>query len=110
MREKRSVVAPNFGRPSGTRGQPLAYPAPNCRAQPDRPDGPRPSAGGSAKDTFARAFRRVFGIVRDVVNEVFDEAAYSRYLIRTGVGSSSAAYRGFLRECAGRHERTTRCC
>ena len=44
------------------------------------------------------------------LREIFDEAAYSRFLERTGQSSSRAAYAGFLRERAALHERRPRCC
>jgi hypothetical protein len=44
------------------------------------------------------------------LREIFDEAAYARFLARTGQPSSRAAYAGFLRERAAAHERRPRCC
>lgn len=55
----------------------------------------------------ARAF---FDIVAAALREIFDEAAYARFLARTGQPSSRAAYAGFLRERAAQHERRPRCC
>ena len=44
------------------------------------------------------------------LRELFDEAAYARFLERTAQPSSRAAYAGFLRERAASHERRPRCC
>jgi hypothetical protein len=44
------------------------------------------------------------------LREIFDEAAYARFLARTRQPSSRAAYAGFLRERAASHERRPRCC
>ncbi len=44
------------------------------------------------------------------LREIFDEAAYARFLARTGQPSSRAAYAGFLRERAASQERRPRCC
>ncbi len=53
---------------------------------------------------------RASRIVGDALREIFDEAAYARYLSRRGVASSSEAYRGFLRESEQARERRPRCC
>lgn len=44
------------------------------------------------------------------LREIFDEAAYARFLARTGQPSTRAAYAGFLRERAASQERRPRCC
>jgi hypothetical protein len=54
--------------------------------------------------------RRFFNITAAALREIFDEAAYARFLERTGQLSSRAAYAGFLRERAASHERRPRCC
>lgn len=55
---------------------------------------------------LSAGFRLCFAALR----EIFDEAAYARFLARTGQASSRAAYAGFLRERAASHERRPRCC
>ena len=55
-------------------------------------------------------FRAFFHTGADALREIFDEAAYARFLVRTGQPSSRAAYAGFLRERAAQHERRPRCC
>ena len=44
------------------------------------------------------------------LREIFDEAAYARFLARTGQPSTRTAYAGFLRERAAQQERRARCC
>ncbi len=45
-----------------------------------------------------------------ILQEIFDEAAYSRFLGRTHMLSSPAAYAAFWREREASHARKTRCC
>jgi hypothetical protein len=54
--------------------------------------------------------RKFIRIATAALREIFDEAAYARFLERTGQPSSRAAYAGFLRERAASHERRPRCC
>lgn len=54
--------------------------------------------------------RAFLNIVTAALREIFDEAAYARFLARTGQPSSRAAYAGFLRERAAQLERRPRCC
>ena len=54
--------------------------------------------------------RRILEVVVAALREIFDEAAYARFLARTGQPSSRAAYAGFLRERATSQERRARCC
>ena len=61
--------------------------------------------------TRARKFlRRFFETTSEALREIFDEAAYARFLARTGQPSSRAAFAGFLRERAASQERRPRCC
>jgi hypothetical protein len=45
-----------------------------------------------------------------VLREIFDEAAYSRFLDRSGVTSSHEAYAAFCRERERGSARRPRCC
>lgn len=49
-------------------------------------------------------------IVLSALREIFDEAAYKRFLERTGMQSSRAAYVSFLRESEQVRNRRPRCC
>jgi hypothetical protein len=61
--------------------------------------------------TFSHGFlSSFFRTAAAALREIFDEAAYARFLERTGQPSSRAAYAGFLRERAASHERRPRCC
>lgn len=44
------------------------------------------------------------------VREIFDEAAYARFLSRTGIESSSIAYADFRREFDEAKARRPKCC
>jgi hypothetical protein len=44
------------------------------------------------------------------LREIFDEAAYSRFLTRAGVASSGAAYAAFRREFEEAKVRRPKCC
>ncbi len=44
------------------------------------------------------------------LREIFDEAAYSRFLSRAGMASSSAAYAAFRREFEEVKVRRPKCC
>jgi hypothetical protein len=56
------------------------------------------------------SWRKICRTILAALREIFDEAAYSRFLQRTQSSSSTAAYAAFCRErelsCARRH----RCC
>jgi len=49
-------------------------------------------------------------VLRSVLSEIFDEAAYARFLARNRVLSSPEAYAGFLREQEFSKARRPRCC
>jgi hypothetical protein len=55
-------------------------------------------------------FGRVRTIVLAVLREIFDEASYIRFLRRTNVTSSPAAYASYWREREATHARKPRCC
>ena len=45
-----------------------------------------------------------------ILNEIFDQSAYSRFLVRQRIGSSQTAYAAFLREQEVAKARRPRCC
>jgi hypothetical protein len=49
-------------------------------------------------------------ILLATLREIFDEAAYARFLRRSQMASSPAAYAAFWRERESSHERRPRCC
>ena len=49
-------------------------------------------------------------ILRDTLREIFDEAAYARFLLRQGTASSSEAYAEFRREFEQAKSRRPKCC
>ena len=57
-----------------------------------------------------KTFRKVLGTVMAALREIFDEAAYSRFLQRTQSASSTIAYAAFCRERERSSARRHRCC
>jgi hypothetical protein len=49
-------------------------------------------------------------ILRDTLREIFDEAAYARFLRRDGRASSSEAYAAFRQEFEQAKMRRPKCC
>ena len=49
-------------------------------------------------------------ILLATLREIFDEAAYARFLRRSQMASSPAAYAAFWRERESSHARRPRCC
>ncbi|HUK88260.1 MAG TPA: hypothetical protein VLT85_11390 [Terriglobales bacterium] len=54
--------------------------------------------------------KRFFHLLRAALREIFDEAAYERFLAREGAAASRASYADFLREQEVRKARRPRCC
>jgi hypothetical protein len=50
------------------------------------------------------------GLVLATLREIFDEAAYARFLERNAASRSRESYAAFLRENGFRRERRARCC
>ena len=69
--------------------------------------------GGWCRDAACRvstAIAHAFCLLFAALREIFDEAAYARFLARTDQPSTRSAYAGFLREHAASQERRPRCC
>ena len=58
----------------------------------------------------AEVISRIASTVRATVREIFDEAAYHRFLERQGMTASRAAYAAFLQEAQADRARRPRCC
>ena len=56
------------------------------------------------------SLRELFGLVVAVLREIFDEAAYQRFLDRTRLQSSPNAYAVFQQENEQARSRRPRCC
>jgi len=56
------------------------------------------------------AIRAAMQVVWRALKEIFDEAAYQRFLEQTGKVTSPEAYREFLRESEPGRIRRPRCC
>jgi hypothetical protein len=61
---------------------------------------------GSAAERAGQAMRTALATLR----EIFDEAAYTRFLARHQIESSPAAYAAFWREHEATKARRPRCC
>ncbi|HEY6372635.1 MAG TPA: hypothetical protein VIX37_18800 [Candidatus Sulfotelmatobacter sp.] len=55
-------------------------------------------------------FLRAAKVVRAVLREIFDEAAYDRFLLRTRMASSPASYAAFRRDFEEAKTRRPKCC
>jgi hypothetical protein len=53
---------------------------------------------------------KVWRIVREVLREIFDEAAYARFCDREALPRGRDSYAGFLRESGARQGAKVRCC
>jgi len=58
----------------------------------------------------ARQFASAMGLLLSTLREIFDESAYSRFLLRRGLNSSLASYKAFLHEQESCKARRPRCC
>lgn len=56
------------------------------------------------------AMRHFMATMLATLREIFDEAAYARFLRRAGVASSSDAYAAFRREFEEAKVRRPKCC
>jgi hypothetical protein len=53
---------------------------------------------------------RILRLLRAVLREIFDEAAYERFCMRAGLGASRESYAKFLDENASSARTKVRCC
>ena len=53
---------------------------------------------------------RFFRVLRAILREVFEQAAYDRFCARESVGKSSESYAQFLRESERARQQKIRCC
>ncbi len=58
----------------------------------------------------AEVLSRISSVLRATLREIFDEAAYNRFLQRQGMKTSRAAYAAFLQEAQADRARRPRCC
>lgn len=71
----------------------------------------RISPSGQAKRVgLLSAFCRVASVSRAVLQEIFDESAYQRFLVRSQLESSITAYARFQQENEQTKSRRPRCC
>jgi len=57
-----------------------------------------------------KRLRNIFAIALAALREIFDEAAYARFLQESHLSSSRESYARFLRERESSHARRPRCC
>ena len=77
----------------------------NCHDDPERREG-EASASVRARELLSHAFRLFLATAR----EIFDEAAYDRYLRQTGSAPSSKSFAEFMSASNAKKERRPRCC
>ena len=70
---------------------------------------PVPEESGS-KQRLAARLKSGLALAMAVLREVFDESAYTRFLLRQQIVSSQSAYAQFLREQEVAKARRPRCC
>lgn len=57
-----------------------------------------------------RHFAKAARVLLETLREIFDEAAYERFLKRTQMGSSAKAYAAFRQEFEEAKTRRPKCC
>jgi hypothetical protein len=57
-----------------------------------------------------KRLRRISRMLVEMLREIFDEAAYARFLRRTNARSSRLAYAAYWREREATQARKPRCC
>lgn len=57
-----------------------------------------------------KGLRTTAALLLATLREIFDEAAYTRFLLRSRLDSSRSAYAAFLQERESREQRRPRCC
>jgi len=62
------------------------------------------------ESTLQELVRGIASIVRSALQEIFDESAYARFLLRRQLQTSPEAYAEFLRENEASRRRRPRCC
>jgi hypothetical protein len=61
-------------------------------------------------EAIGRFAVNLFSTALAALREIFDEAAYARFLNRAGIASSNAAYAAFRREIEDDKIRRPKCC
>jgi hypothetical protein len=64
----------------------------------------------AAEGSLGVMIRNAGSVLMTVLREIFDEAAYARFLSRTQRASSAQAYAAFTRERESVQNRWPRCC
>jgi len=64
----------------------------------------------AAEGSLGGRIRNAGSVLMKVLREIFDEAAYARFLSRTQSASSTEAYAAFTRERESVQNRRQRCC
>jgi hypothetical protein len=64
----------------------------------------------AAEGSLAGMIRNAGSVLVTVLREIFDEAAYARFLSRSQRASSTQAYAAFTRERESVQNRRPRCC
>ncbi len=78
----------------------------NCSSSTFAQDLPIRAKPGTLRSTLSQ----IASVSRDILREIFDEAAYQRFLERGRLESSVTAYATFQRENEQSKSRRPRCC
>ena len=70
----------------------------------------RDAGGNTAKKDIVGVLIAAWNTVIAAFREIFDEAAYDRFLVRTGKSRSADSYRQFMVENEASVARKPRCC
>jgi hypothetical protein len=62
------------------------------------------------ESTLKEVVRGISSVLRAALQEIFDESAYARFLLRRQLQTSPEAYAEFLRENETIRQRRPRCC
>ena len=65
---------------------------------------------GRKRASAATQFAALRTLAHDILREIFDESAYSRFLVRQQMSSCPTAYAAFMREQEGIKGRGPKCC
>jgi len=75
-----------------------------------RPQNPHPNADSQWSHPLFSNLKRALTLARATLREIFDEAAYDRFLSAHHLSNSAEAYAHFLRDRRAAVERRPRCC
>jgi hypothetical protein len=73
-------------------------------------DGPPRTSARAKPGSWLDGLGRMASAIRSILQEIFDESAYQRFLERNGLQSSPSAYARFRQENEQAKSRRPKCC